>query len=248
MPKFLLVFLVFSHLTADGLSDFKAALGRYEKKSTLRGTLEVQTLNIQGKDKDATETRGQASASVEYSPQGLRMQWSRPFLERLDQEARQRMRNSNSRSDNRASNALWAMEMRRTYNFLDAAGELSRMVETAAFQGEGRETLNGRPVRVLQFSLPQSGAPERFRRWIKEFTSTAKIWIDAEGNPISYKQNILIKARAFLVISFEQTQEINITYSAIGDHLVCLRHEEKQEGGGGGEYGSNRTIRTFRPQ
>ena len=248
MPKFLLAFLVFNYLAADGLSDFKAALGRYEKKSTLRGTLEVQTVSTQGKGKEATETKGQASASVEYSPQGLRMQWSRSFLQRLDQETRQRMKNVPKNNQTQASNALWAMELRRTYNLLDAAGELSRMIDTAVFQSEGRETLNGRPVRVLQFSLPQSGAPERFRKWIKEFTSTAKIWIDAEGNPLSYRQDIQIKARAFLVISFEQTQEINIAYSAINDHLVCLRHEEKQEGGGGGEFGASRTIRTFRPQ
>jgi len=247
MPKFLLVFLVVNCLAADGLSDFKAAIGRYEKKSTLRGTLEVQTSVTQGKGKDATEIRGRASASVDYSSQGLRMQWSRPFLQQLDQEAQQRTKN-NTRSDNQASNALWAMELRRTYHLLDAAGELSRMVDAASFLSEGQETLNGRPVRVLQFSLPQSGAPERFRRWISEFTSTVKIWIDAEGNPISFRQNNNVKYRAFLVISFEQTQETNISYSAIGDHLVSVRHEEKQEGGGAGEYGSSRTIRTFRPQ
>jgi hypothetical protein len=140
------------------------------------------------------------------------------------------------------------MELRRTHNLLDGSGELLRIIDIADFQSESKETLNGRLERVLHFSLPQTGAPERFRKWIKDYESTAKVWIDESGNPLKYRQNIQINARAFLVISFEQTQETNIVYSKVGDHLVCLSHEDKQEGGGGGEYASSRTLRTFKPQ
>jgi len=246
MFRYFLAFLIFGSLAADGLSDLKAALGRYSAKTTVKGTLEAQVWSRQGKGRDAVESRGRASAWVEYNSQGLRMQWSRPFLQQLDTEARSRMKRGPS--DNQASNALWAMELRRTYNLLDGSGELLRMIDAGVFQSESRETRNGKQTRVLQFSLPQTGAPERFRKWIKDYESTAKIWIDDEGNPIACQQNIQINARAFLVISFEQTQQINIAYSKVGDHLVCLSHEDKQEGGGGGEYGVNRTLRTFRPQ
>jgi len=246
MSKYLLPFLLFNYLAADGLSDFKAALARYTAKSTIKGTLEVQTWNRQGKGKDAVESKGQASALVEYGPQGLQMRWTRPFLNQLDQESRNRTKESST--NNQASNAIWLMDLRRTYNILDATKELSRILETSTFQSEGEESLNGRPTRVLHFSVPQSGAQDRFSRWITEFRSTAKIWIDREGNPLFFSQSIHIKARAFLVISFEQTQEQSITYSSKADNLVCLRAEEKQEFGGGGEHNSSRTIRTFTPQ
>ncbi|MDR2697330.1 MAG: hypothetical protein LBB40_02510, partial [Holophagales bacterium] len=246
MSRFLLPFLLFNYLAADGLSDFKAAIVRYTAKSTIKGTLEVQTWSRQGKGKDATEMRGQASAWVEYGPQGLQMRWNRPFLNQLDQEAR--LRTKGAPQNNQVSNALWHMDLRKTYDLLDASKDLSLILETATFQSEGLEPLNGRSTRVLRFSVPQSGVPERLRRWIKEFNSTAKIWIDKEGNPLSYWQSTHIKARAFLVISFEQTQEQSITYSKTADNLVCLSVEEKQEFGGGGEYNSSRTIRTFSPQ
>ncbi|MDR0498940.1 MAG: hypothetical protein LBH03_04305 [Holophagales bacterium] len=244
--KLLLPFFIFGHLVANGLSDLKATLVRYTAKSTIKGTFEVQTWNRQGKGKEAVDTKGQASALVEYGPQGLQMQWNRPFLNQLDRELRLSAKDVSS--NNQISNALWMMDLRRAYSSLDASKELLRLLETAIFQSEAEEPLNGRPTRVLRFSVPQSGTQERFRRWIKEFHSTAKIWIDKEGNPLSYWQSIRIKARIFLVISFEQTQEQNITYSKIGDNLVCLRVEEKQEGGGGGEYASSRTIRSFTPQ
>jgi hypothetical protein len=246
MLRFLLPLLLSGHLAADGLSDFRAALSRYTAKSTVKGTLEVQTWSKQGKGKDATETRGQATAWVEYGPQGLQMRWNRALLNQLDREAR--MRAKDAAQTNRASNAIWQMDLRRTYNLLDASKELSEILETATFLSEGTEPLNGRPTRVLRFSVPQSGVQERFRRWIKEFESTVKIWIDKDGSPLSYWQSAHAKARAFLVITFEQTQEVSITYSSRGDNLVCLSVEEKQEFGGGGEYNSSRTVRTFSPQ
>jgi len=246
MSKYFLPFLIFNYLAADGLSDFKAALARYTAKSTIKGTLEVQTWNKQGKGKDAVESRGQASALVEYGPQGLQIRWSRPFLTQLDMESSTHTKDAPPK--NQVSNALWMMDLRRTYSVLDATKDLSRILETATFQSEGEEPLNGRLTRVLRFSVPQSGAHDRFSRWITEFSSTAKIWIDREGNPLSLLQSTHIKARAFLVITFDQTQEQSITYSSKADNLVCLRTEEKQEFGGGGEHNSSRTIRTFNPQ
>jgi hypothetical protein len=235
-----------SPLQADGLSDLKAALGRYTAKSTLKGTLQAQTRTVQGKGKDANEIKGQASAWIEYDPKGLRMKWDRPFLLKLDQETR--LRTKGGKLNNQPSGALWAMELHRTYSLLNATEGLSLMVETATFQNEAQEMLEGRAVRVLQFSRPQSGVPEWIRRWVKDFNSTVKIWIDSDGKPLKYQETIQIKARAFLVISFEETREIDVNYSNINDHLVCVRHEEKIESSGGGEYVSSWTLRTFKPQ
>jgi hypothetical protein len=245
MHRFLYFLLVFSYAAADGLADLKVALGNFSAQSTIKGVLEAQTWSVQGKGKDATETKGQARALVEYGPSGLRMQWGRPFLKQLDQEAMERMKNV--QAANQPSSALWAMELRRTYNLLDASGELSRIIEISTFTSETKEMLDGRQVRALHFSVPLSGVPVRFRGWIKEFKSTATVLVDADGTPLRFKQNTQTKARAFLVVSFEQTQETDIVYSILGDHLICVSHEEKQVGGGGGEHTTSRTVRTFKP-
>jgi hypothetical protein len=244
MLRLFLAGLFFSYLSADGLSDLKNALGRYEAKSTVRGTLEVQTWSRQGRDAGATETRGRATATVEYGQQGLRMQWRQPFLQQIDRETR--ARSSSNPPTNQALNATWAMGMRDTYNLMNPVEVLLRMLENATLISEGRESYNGTQVRVLNFSVPMTSEFNRLRRWLRDFTSTVKIWIDSDGTPLGFSQKAQIKARAFIVISMEQTREESLTYANVGDHLICVRHEESQEFQGGGEHGSSRTVRSLR--
>jgi hypothetical protein len=243
MFRFLMAFLLFGHLAADGLSDLKAALARYGAKSTIRGTLDAQIWSQQGKDKDATQTSGRAQASIEYGPQGLRMTWGQPLLQQLERETK--ARSQPNPPTNQALNAVWAMDMRSAAGMVKPAEELSRVLETATFVSEGKDTFNGRQARALNFTAPLGGEAQRLKRWLKDYTSTIVVWIDGDGSPLGFSKKVNIKARAFLVISLEQTREETITYAAAGDHLICSRQEEKQEFQGGGEYGSSRTIRTF---
>jgi len=243
----LVFFCAFNFLAADGLSDLKAALKRYEAKTTIRGTVEAQTWNTQGKDKDASETRGRASAQIEYGPSGLKMQWDRQFMQQLDMEARERASAKDSPPQNQALNAVWAIDMRSVSNLLNPVESLSRFLETATLLGETRETHNGAKVRALSFTTPAPSGANRFRRWLKDFSATIKIWIADDGSPVGYWQKIQLKGRAFLVISLEQNTENTIAYSNVAGHLVCTREEEKQEFSGGGEYFSSKTIKIFRP-
>jgi hypothetical protein len=237
----MLVFLFFSHMAADGLSDLKAALARYGAKSTIQGTLDAQIWSQQGKDKDATKTSGRAQATVEYGPQGLRMSWGRPLLQQLEQETK--ARSLPNPPANQALNALWSMDMRSTAGMVNPAEELSRVLDAATFISEGKESFNGRQARALNFTAPLGSEAQRLRRWLKDYSSTIVVWIDGDGSPLGFSKKVNIKARAFLVISLEQTREEAITYATAADHLICARQEEKQEFQGGGEYGSSRTIR-----
>ncbi|MDR2561330.1 MAG: hypothetical protein LBC63_06145 [Holophagales bacterium] len=243
----LVFFCAFNFLAADGLSDLKAALKRYEAKTTIRGTIEAQTWNTQGKDKDASETKGRASAQIEYGPSGLKMLWDRQFMQQLDMEARERATAKDNPPQNQALNAVWAIDMRSVSNLLNPVESLSRFLETATLLGESRETRNGAKVRTLSFSTPAPSGANRFRRWLKDFSATIKIWIADDGSPLGYWQKVQLKGRAFLVISLEQNTEETIAYSNVAGHLVCTRQEEKQEFSGGGEYFSSRTIKVFRP-
>lgn len=244
MFKIALFFTVFGYMAADGLSDLRAALNRYDAKTTISGNLEVQTWSKQGKE--GIESRGRANVHVEYGPQGLKMHWSRNFLQQLDKETRARA--DNQPPAEQALNATWAMEMRKTNSLLNPVAELLRTLETAKLLSEVPERFNGIQARALVFSTPLTGESQRFRRWLKDFESTVKIWIDSDGRPLGITQRTNIKARAFIFISMEQTREETITYANLGDHLVAIRQEEKQEFQGGGEYGSSRTIRTFKLQ
>ena len=243
----LFFFCAFNFLAADGLSDLKAALKRYEAKATIKGTIEAQTWNTQGKDKDASETKGRASAQIEYGPSGLKMQWDRHFLQQLDMEARERANAKDSQPQSPGLNAVWAMDMRGVSNLLNPVESLSRFLETATLLAETLETHNGAKARALSFSAPPPGGANRYRRWLKDFSATIKIWIADDGSPLGYWQRTQLKGRAFLVISLEQNTEETITYSNVAGHLVCTKEEEKQEFSGGGEYFSSKTVRVFRP-
>lgn len=232
-------------MSADGLSELKTALGNYVAKATLNGDMDVQTWSKQGKE--GIESRGHAVVQIEYGPHGLKMHWSRPFLQQLDRETRARAVNSTPLAD-QALNTIWAMEMRKTSSLLNPVQEIERTLEVAKLLGEVPEKFNGRQARALLFSAPLSGESQRLRKWLKGFESTIKIWIDSDGRPLGITQRTSMKGRAFIFISMEQTREETIIYENIGDHLVAVRQEEKQEFQGGGEYGSSKTIRTLKLQ
>jgi hypothetical protein len=137
------------------------------------------------------------------------------------------------------------MDMRSAISMVNPTEELSRVLDTATFVSEGRESFNGQQARALNFTAPLGSEAQRLRRWLKDYSSTIVVWIGGDDAPLGFSKKVIMKARAFLVISLEQTREEAITYATAGDHLICARQEEKQEFQGGGEYGTSRTIRTF---
>ncbi len=230
-------------LQADGLADLRAALGRLQGTTPLKGTFEIQTWSRQGGGKEAVEKPGQGTAWVEDGPQGLKLHWNRSLLAQMVQEGRAQRKDPKAPTP--ALTGLGSLTPRTVSQQINAAEEVLNRMEGATFQGETREVWNGKPARLLTFKLGLTGMTEKDKKMIKEHEGWAKVWVDDEGIPLATQVKNRFKGRALMVISFSQEMEETSTFAKVGDRLVCTRSEEKSSGSGGGETGQNREVRTF---
>ena len=100
-------------------------------------------------------------------------------------------------------------------------------------------------MRLLSFKVePKMRA--RDRKYVKELEATAKIWLDSSGIPIGAEQNVKVKGKALLVISFQSEQHDEYRFARIGERLVTLSHNHQDSGSGAGESVQNKVVTSLR--
>ncbi|CAN7497225.1 hypothetical protein LJR289_003371 [Pseudoduganella sp. LjRoot289] len=226
---------------ADGLSDLKGALSRLQAQTPLKGTLETKTWRRSGEGKDAEEYAGAASIALEDGSQGMRLQYGRELLSRMDVEQQAVAKNPNAKTPTLyAMRELGPDELRP---MVSAAESLARQLERTSFNSEKAASYNGRPARQLSFSVPVTSLSDRDRKYVKEFDGKLDIWIDAEGTPLASRLNVHATGRAFIVVSFEYKHDEQSVYARSGDRLLVARKERQSSNAGAGERSEDRIIK-----
>jgi hypothetical protein len=129
-----------------------------------------------------------------------------------------------------------------------AAPALARSLEEAQFKGEKADAWNGKPARVLTFTIPIDKLPPEQRKYVKQFDGTLSVWIAGDGTPLASETHVVVKGRAFIVVSFDAIDDWNTTFAVLGDRLVALRAENHSTSNGAGEHGEQRVVKTLQPQ
>lgn len=228
---------------ADGLSDLKGALSRLQAQTPLKATLETRTWRRSGEGKEADEYAGAASIALEDGSQGMRLQYGRELLSRMDVEQQAVARNPNAKTP-----TLYAMRELGPDDLrpmVSAAEGLARQLERTSFKSEKTATYNGKAARQLSFSVPVTTLSDRDRKYVKEFDGKLDIWIDAEGTPLASHLNILATGRAFVVVSFEYKHDEQCVYARSGDRLLMARKESHSSNAGAGEKSEDRIVKTL---
>jgi hypothetical protein len=231
---------------ADGLADLKIALARLQAQTPLKATLEVRTLERHGEGAEATDKQGQVSLALEDGARGLQVLYAKDVLTRLDAEARQLVRDPKARTP-----TVWALDKLDSGDMVpmaSAAQALARKVDEAVFKAEKPDSYDGKPARLLTFSVPSSKLSEQQRKYVKDFDSTLSLWIGADGTPLASQTHTQVKGRAFVVVSFEAVDDTSATYAVLGDRLLTVRSENHSASSGAGEKGEQRVVRTLQPQ
>lgn len=231
---------------ADGLADLRSALARLPAQAPLKATLDVKTSEKHGEGADATEKIGQASISIDDGARGLQVLYARDTLARMDAESRQRGHDPKAKTP-----TVWALAKLDSSDIVPMASavpSLLRNLDEDAFTGEKADVWNGRPARLLTFTVPVSKLPEQQRKYVKAFDATWSVWIGADGIPLASESHATIKGRAFVVVSFEAVDDESRTYAVAGDRLLTLRSEEHSSSRGAGESGEERVVKTLQPQ
>ena len=193
---------------ADGLADLKAALARLQAQTPLRATLDVKTTEKRGEGADAVEKQGQASIGLEDGARGLQVLYAKDTVARLDAESRLLARDPKAKTP-----TVWAigkLDSGEVLPMASAAPALSRSLDESVFKAEKTDSFNGKPARLLTFSVPVSSVPEQQRKYVKQFDATLSIWIAADGTPLASATVTSVKGRAFVVVSFEALDEVRI--------------------------------------
>lgn len=231
---------------ADGLSDLKAALARSQGQTALKGSLEARTWHRQGEGKDLDEGSGQGSLWLEEGSTGMKLVYSRDVLQRL--EAEEAAKEKDPKAKTPTSSALGGVNTKTIRGLLEASQALGRTLDQAVLTSEKVEPWNGKPARLLSFTLGPGKMSEKEQKYIKKYDGTLQVWIAADGTPLASRSHRFMAMRAFMVINFETTTDDECAYALLGDRLVTTRKETRNAGSGMGEKGEGRTTYTLQLQ
>ena len=238
--------LVSANVYADGQADLRNALSRLQASSPVKGVVEAKIWSRQGEGKDADETQGNASISVEDSGRGLHILYSKDLLTRLDAEERAKEKDSKSKAP--LANVVREFNSSDLRQMISAASVLSRRLEKANFKAEKQDSYNGKPARVLSFEIPIEKLNDKDRKYVKKYEGNLEVWIDSDGTPLASRFSETVSGRAYIVVSFEIKEDENLSYGVSGDRLVILKKERKNLSSGAGERSEIRTIKTLQLQ
>ncbi|MES2017578.1 MAG: hypothetical protein V4484_13880 [Pseudomonadota bacterium] len=238
--------LAYGAARADGLADLKSALAKATGSTPLKVQIDTRTWRKQGEGKDADEETSQASLALEESARGLSVTHSRQTMARIEAEMSAKAKNPNSKTP--TLSALADVDMRDMLAMTSPANALTRRIERDAFKGERAETYQGKPARVLTFEAPISSLSDRERKYAKKFLSVLEVWIGADGMPLASRARTTISGRAFVVVSFEASDQEDKVFSAVGDHLLVTRKESHNNSAGAGEKEERKVVTTLQVQ
>lgn len=235
-----------SYAHADGITDLKAALNRLQAQSNVKAVMEVKNSRKQGEDKEAVETHGQINVNLEDGARGLLITFPKDVLGKLEQEARARIKDKESKSPTRQASTEVSPE--ESQMMLSAVNALQRQIEEASFKGEKSEAYNGKAARLLTFEFGMERLPASAKKYIKNFESRLEIWINTDGTPLASRLVEHGNGRAFIVVSFQQATEEHNIYQVLGDRLLIVRRESKTQSSGAGERADTKVIKTLQVQ
>lgn len=240
--RFIFVFLLLCpFLHADPLAELKAKLSAVQPAQALKATVAYESSAQSGDEKNPAI--GHATAVVEESGAGLRIQWSRALMDEAVAEELARTKDQNLPP--RIRRAMDSLGATTLHDYLNAGPVILRQLSLAELVEETPVMWRGQPARLLSLKITPT-VSDKMKKYLKEIKATAKIWLDAEGWPLAAEHTVDVRGRAFLVISFDQHEHHEYEYAQTNGHLVTTRHAKETSGSGGGESGQTKALATIR--
>ena len=226
----------FSH--ADGLTDLRASLAKFNGKAAITAQLSVQKNSKSGDSDEPKSSSAQASISATSSDGALQISYDAATLVKVEAEANQR--SSNSEAATPLADVLREITPTQVSATLSYAGSLARKLEQATLKEDKADTLAGKPARLLVFEIPLN-ASTKDRASMKEYTGTLKVWLDDSGVPLAIDQQQNFSGRRML-ISFKGSSSESATLQRIGERLVVVKQKRGQTFSGFGQSSDSTTT------
>lgn len=235
----LLATLVATNLAhADGLTDLRASLSRFNGKTAITTQLSVQKNSKSGDSDEPKSSSAQASVTATSSDGALKISYDAATLAKVEVEANQR--SGNSEAVTPLADVLREITPTQVGTMLSYTGALTRKLEQATLKEDKADTLDGKPARLLVFEIPLN-APAKDRESMKEYSGTLTVWLDESGVPLAIDQQQKFSGRRML-ISFKGSSSESATLQAVGERLVVVKQKRGQTFSGFGQSSDSTTT------
>jgi len=234
----ILAAVVLTLLPADALTDLRSTLRQLTATTPVHGTFEVTSTETNSEESHPFE--GKVTVGFEADASGMRIVYPKTMLAQAGQEARAEAADPDRQTPVRSgASRVHALQLA---DLLDAAGGLTTQLINAQLTEAKASSLGGKPARVVVFKINPK-LSKGSSKHVKKMEGTLSVWLGNDGVPIAAERTLYVKA-SLLLMSFEQNQKENWTYTRAGDRLVATRYEETQKGDGMGQHGSSRVEQT----
>lgn len=223
---------------SSGLDDLKQALARFKNQAPLKAQLSYRAEHQGGDDAGTAAVQ----LPLEDGPGGLRLSYPQSLLAKAEQE--DTAKDKDPKADTPTVKGLRDLGLSELREMARAAESLQRRLARAIFKSEKAETWQGQPARRLSFELENL----RPNKHVKEYSGLFEVWINAEGVPLASRALQKISGRAYVLISFDMSNEDEAVYQVVGDRLLTTRKISKGSGSGAGEKGSQQRTLSLQPQ
>lgn len=216
--------------TADGLDDLRSALIQLQSADPIALDVQFKLFGRSGEHDELIEREGLISLRLEDGPHGLRAHYSPELLAQLHAEELAKIEDENVK--NSALNAVGQFEYWEWRELLYPAAQLQLALARCHFVDEKPDQFEGRPARLLRFTMPKTRIDKSFRQYVKKYHSQLLVWIDEQGVPLASQWSEKGAGRIFIVIGFSFENETHMRYQRQGGRLVTQVREVKDESHG----------------
>jgi hypothetical protein len=222
---------------ADVLSDVRTTLQGLDAPVAINGILDIQSIVTRGTGNSAKQISAHLQLSIQTGS-GLGIKVSPALLQQIAREKAAHAADPNRptpTADLLSQTDPWQIE-----SLVSVAPMLLRML-TGAESPKLRSTqLYGRPVRELSVQLPQS-LSQSDRANMKDYTSSAALWLNSKGVPLAYVYSVQGKfCKFFLCLSVNHSERGSL--QVIDGHLTIVTWIQDNRQSGLGQGGDTRTT------
>lgn len=226
------------HALAENPQTLMTALERLDTEAPVSARLESELWRADGKGEDREESTRTITIGLTHTREGFTLQYGPDLLERLDEEAQQRVHNPDTQTP--LNDFIWRLDMNQLRPLLSPAKTLRRELERAHFREAANDEYNGQTVTRLIFDRDKSVVHERMRRYIKEFHSTLEVWVKPDGTPLASRLKLDAKGSILFVIRGEHQEEVVSHYQVEDGRLIITERDEWQKTDVPGEHHESR--------
>jgi hypothetical protein len=229
-----LLLVLHALLMADGHSDLRARLHRFQDPSPVQASLSETFWQ------ETTATFGRPSIRqgvlqlhVLEDGSGLHVDWPVPIA---DASSREKPRWESAPATLAPDgNDLAALDAATLRSLLNQADLLSQTLAGSRFLEEHSDTYQGQPAKVLVFAFKPTIRPEHLGR-VSQSESTLKVWIGEDGLPLATESAMTYEGRhSRLYGPFHSSSRVKTTYAVQGQRLVVTSRDAEDLVYDGGE-------------